>query len=194
MNPLHLLGCSLALVLVVAVVPPAHAVGLEDEVNLLLKRLRSEELRDLAKQKAKDLTGTDALVRRKAVLFFHDLRAKGVLVELLFSEDNRETVADSCLDVLDLESLPRVYELLAATLPAPGTLETGGERTAARNGFVARVNQAAAKVLQIDAVEMKDYDALELHLTWAKMLQAAKQKNPRSADLDRLQKKVSGGR
>jgi hypothetical protein len=91
---------------------------LDAQGKLLQKKLRSNELRTIAKDSLDQLVlkkgaaKPDLREREEAILFFRDIQAKGVILSLVGSEDlQTECFAVAyCLDVFGIEDLVPLYE------------------------------------------------------------------------------------
>jgi hypothetical protein len=191
-----------------------QAVDVADELKKLLGRLRSEELRSLAKSKAKDLDQRkDAVAQEGAVDFFYDLRAAPILLRCLAGDFDTERIVDRYLDVFGREHLVQLYALLPPRLPATEDDVQEAENLSlifGREEIIRKTTTYAAKLLGVKPpvyIELKRPDLSAKHLTtqvrlrgwWVTMINEAKAKEakeakdpkrPKSSFLDNLLKAV----
>lgn len=168
---LPVVGC------LVAGEPKGFGAGLELEVNVYLKNLKSESLRKVAEKKAEELKSKDAEKRNHAIAFFHDVRARHILVELLDVEDSQDLVAAKYLGPIEFDCLERLFAITHRSLPKKGVSDPlTREKQAARNTRVKAINAQAAKVLGVDPAVPKEWNRESFKESWLKMLQTAKEK------------------
>ncbi len=155
----------------------SYAAGLELELNVYLKDLKSEPLRKIAEAKAADLKSKDEAKRKQAVAFFHDVRARHILVELLDHEDFQDLVASKYLEPIEFDCLERLFIITHRALPKKGAIdELPAEKQTARNVRIKAINAQAAKVLGVELVVPTEWHRDAFKEAWLKMLVTAKEK------------------
>jgi hypothetical protein len=155
----------------------AQAAGLQLEINDYLKEVKSEPLRRIAWQKAADLKSKDEEKRKQAVAFFHDVRARYILVELLDHEDFQDLVASKYLGPIEFDCLERLFIITHRSLPKKGAVDDlSAEKQAARNTRIKAINTQAAKVLGVEPVVPTEWHRDAFREAWLKMLMTAKEK------------------
>lgn len=117
-----------------AATPDPGEARLEKEIRKAITQPRSKTLREAARRHAKFIrevawTPEDTEALKEAVFFFHDIRAKGVLLGILATRsDTRlgtKKVAQACLDIFDVRDIPALYKTaqlvaLGARFPLDG--------------------------------------------------------------------------
>ncbi len=206
MNGLRKMSCALlyGILLALAAVAPgkssaAEKVNFDDELEGLLKRLRSEELRNMAKVKVKQLDRSHRVeVRKPALFFFADVRAHEVLLAALATKDDlfEHVVLGYCMDVFGVESLPKLYAIARARVPATEADIDDSEHmnlVYGRENVARTLTSRAAKLLKVKApdypiLETPDFSRAKLVTTqpilrdwWLKMAKEARAREPKAA-------------
>ncbi len=160
------------------------------EVDAVVRTITCIELRELAKQAKLDLLGTDFLRQRRAIEFFHDLRAEKLLLELLGPKQYRSGVLSlEQFDFIGFASLPRLYALLNGWYD-DSTL--GGSASLARLVSVSKLtDHVAVKLLRLKDTDIDgnpfDLEKLDgFRGKWLAMLDRACGKKPVRSALDDL--------
>lgn len=162
---------------------PSKAVDiLEQQREALLKRLRNEAVKEMAKSNMQWLRPEPAGEkdrRREAVLFFYDIKAAGVLAALLYSEnkDLKDLMVKECLNVFGVKDVVALYE--GATAHAKGA-----DANAADLALIHKLAKRTAQILRLEPTVPKSAKAEDVRAWWAQAVREAQTSGIYQAEID----------
>jgi len=172
-------------------VDAAETDMVDEAIAHFAAQLRSDRAQQAVRQCAEDLksaTTAGFAPRAEAILFFVDMRAKGVLLALLRSDDRsaRDFVADRCLGVFDVEDIPALYDIAVSLVPE--TIVGGGEEIAAREQIVRKLALATSRILGIEHVPLTSFSREAVHDWWLAAIKKAEKAQEGRSGLERIRR------
>lgn len=165
----------------------------EIAIEALVKRLHSKNLKRMVQEHAKLFKVKDTEKHEKAMLFFADIKAKGVLLALLASKDRdaHGYVIHHLMDRFTIDEVVGLYQAALAHARTPPFLN--GDAAARQQWVVLKIALRTSKILRLKPGFPKTNAPTDIRNWWWQALRTAKANERGPSPLDRVLQALEKG-
>jgi hypothetical protein len=176
-NSAMIIKCLPTSIPVVILLWVARAAGGDDirsQIEALGKEIQTEELKGQITEHATRLKDGDLREKRRAILFFRDIRAKKILLGILTSGSLQEktAVVECGLDLFEAKDIRDLYKATLSFTAASAM--GGGENISVMENLLRRTCARAAEILGVRPPALNGSGPREVRAWWLLTLRTAK--------------------